>query len=87
VGAEVVGALENSQYLICTSEARLTYKTQHLYATGIKLILQLCECSELRCADRCEVGRMREQDSPFAVEEIVELDLSMSCLRLEIRSD
>ena len=30
---------------------------------------------------------MREQDSPFSVKEIVELDLSMSRLRLEVRGD
>lgn len=87
MGAEVIGTLKDSQYSIYTSNSRLTYKTQHLYATGIKLILQLCECSELRRADRCEVGRVREQDSPFAVKKIVELDLSMGCLRLEVRSD
>lgn len=33
-------------------------KTDHLNATGVEFILQLCECTELGRADWCEVSRV-----------------------------
>jgi hypothetical protein len=64
-----------------------TYKAQHLHATGVEFVLQLCKGAQLRGADRCEVGGVREQDRPFSVEKFVELDLAVRGLRLEVWRD
>src|SRR5690349_9428358 len=42
----------------------VTYKAQHLHATGVEFVLQLCEGAELGGADGREVGGVREQDRP-----------------------
>lgn len=65
----------------------MKYKSQHLHATSIELVLELCESTQLRRAHWCEVGRVGEQNCPFAVKELVKLDLPMCCLRLEVRCD
>jgi hypothetical protein len=55
-----------------------------LNATSIKFWLQLCEGTKFGGADWREVRRMAEKDTPFAVEELVEVDVAMCSLRLKI---
>jgi hypothetical protein len=57
-----------------------TYQANHLDASSIEFVLELCEGSKLSCADGREVGRVREQDSPLVVQEFVEVLLEVSIL-------
>jgi hypothetical protein len=62
----------------------VTYQTQHLHATSIKLILQLCECAELRGAHRGVISRVREQHDPRVADELVEIDVALCSLCMEV---
>jgi hypothetical protein len=61
-----------------------SYQANHLYATAIELILELCERAELGCAYGREVGGVREEDRPAALNELVELNVSVGSLRCEV---
>ena len=60
------------------------YQADHLYSPRLELILQFRECAEFCCADGSEICWVREQDTPFVAEELMEIDVAVSCLRLEI---
>jgi len=59
-------------------------QTNHLHVSLLKLILQLGECSELGGTDRGEVGGMRKEDRPFAIEPLVEINVAVSSLCDEV---
>jgi hypothetical protein len=55
-----------------------------LYTARIEFILQLRESAELGRTDWCEVGRVREEDGPFVVEKLVEVNVSVGGLCLKV---
>jgi hypothetical protein len=55
-----------------------------LYIARIEFILQLRESAELGRTDWCEVGRVREEDGPFVVEKLVEVNVSVGGLCLKV---
>ena len=55
-----------------------------MYTTRIELILQLRKSAELGRADWGEVGGVREENGPFVVEELVEVNVSVGGLCLEV---
>ena len=52
----------------------------------IELGLQASGSSEFGCADRCEIRRMREENSPAGSQPLVEIDGTLRRLCCEIRS-
>lgn len=61
-----------------------TYKSNHLNTALGKFTLQLCECTELSCADRGEIGGVGEKDGPAVVDPLVEVNLALSGRSLEV---
>lgn len=64
----------------------LTYKTNHLHIPLLKFILELSESTKLSRANRSEIGRVREKDSPAVTDELVEVNLAMRGFSIEVGS-
>jgi hypothetical protein len=56
------------------------YQTNHLDASRIEFILELCKGSKLSRTHGRKVGRMTEENSPFVVQKLVEVLLEVSML-------
>ena len=50
-----------------------TYQANHLDTSRIELILEFGEGTEFRRANRSKVCRVAKQNSPFAIQELVEV--------------
>jgi hypothetical protein len=61
------------------------YQSNHLDATLLKFILQLCERAELSGANGGEIGGVGEEDSPAVADPLVEVDLALGGQGLEVR--
>jgi hypothetical protein len=59
--------------LVCQ---RYSYEADHLHAPSIEFRLQFRKCTKLGGADWSVICGMREKDSPFAVDELVEVDVA-----------
>lgn len=65
---------------------RETHQTNHLHASLLEFASELSECSQLGGAHGREVRRVREQNRPFAIEPLVEVDVACGRLGLEVGS-
>lgn len=59
-------------------------KTDQLCTTLGELGLELCESTELGGADRSIIIGVREDDTPFVANKLMEVDLAVGCLSLEV---
>jgi hypothetical protein len=64
---------------------RVAYQANHLHAARVELGLQLGERAEFCCAHRREVSWVAEQYGPFAVKELVEVEVAVGCFCLKVR--
>ena len=65
---------------------RETHQTNHLHASLLEFASELSECSQLGGAHGREVRRVREQNRPFAIEPLVEVDVACGRFGLEVGS-
>jgi hypothetical protein len=88
VRGEVVGALRME---LVTSWNRMfnntvTHKADHLNVSLLEFAAELSESTQLSGAHGREVRRVREQNRPFSIEPLVEVDVSCGGFGLEVRS-
>jgi hypothetical protein len=63
-----------------------TYQSNHLNTPLLKLASELRESSQLSGANGREIRRVREENRPFSVEPLVEVDVACSGFGFEVRS-
>jgi hypothetical protein len=63
---------------------RISDQSNHLNTASIEFRLQLRESTQFCSANRSKVGRMTKQYSPFAIKELVEVQVAVCSLCLEV---